>query len=663
MSGPAASVTGRGVLAAGVHARVLATAFARSPVGIGLLDLDGRVIHGNARLAQLLELPPRRIRGVRLAEAVDDAERARFESCFRVLLRRRAGRQHVEARLQGGEGGSFWARISLSVLELPGASVQVLAVVEDTNRRRSDDQHLRRRTVRLAEVVRMQEELAAADLSLESVGNLVLEGVTRLVGGSGAALAIVDVEDSEPRTWPVRAASGTMCDSAVAVTGFECGLCSECLRTRQVVISSDTQHDERCAAAVGLLVEHRSMLLAPVMHKGRLLAVVAAGSREVAAFGPDDATSVQLVSGLIGSALSNAREYEDHKAFRERLALLTASCPVAIVACDTTGLITVATGAAMVDLTDPAGLVGRSIIDAFQNYPAMQDCVRSALAGSSQNVLVEIRGRNRHFEVRVEPVLDAHGRVAGATAIGIDITDRVMARIARQESDAKSRFLATMSHELRTPLNSVMGFSQLLASPDFGLLTDRQRRHVENIRSSAKHLLSLINELLDIGRIQAGELELTMERVHLGELLGDAVAGIRPQARAAALQVSLECAPELWVSADPRRLRQAVLNLLSNAIKFTPPGGSVTVTARRDGRQTEIVVADTGVGVPSDQLERIFEEFAQLPPQPGSQPEGSGLGLTVTRQLLALMGGRIVAESQPGRGSVFTVRLPQAYGG
>ncbi len=250
------------------------------------------------------------------------------------------------------------------------------------------------------------------------------------------------------------------------------------------------------------------------------------------------------------------------------------------------------------------------------------------------------------------------GKTMFSTSIR-DLTERVHAETMRQESEAKSRFVAAMSHELRTPLNSILGFSQLLASSGTGDLTDRQQRYVGHIESSGRHLLALINDVLDLSKVEAGQMEVELEPIELQPVLEEAINQLRPLADAKPLELILDPAPGIWIRADRRRFLQVMLNLLSNAIKFTAAGGSVRVNAVRAGRTAEISVIDTGIGIPADEQQRIFEEFTQVDRQAAQSTEGTGLGLALSRRLLQLMRGSIHVESKEGKGSTFCVVLPR----
>jgi signal transduction histidine kinase len=214
-----------------------------------------------------------------------------------------------------------------------------------------------------------------------------------------------------------------------------------------------------------------------------------------------------------------------------------------------------------------------------------------------------------------------------------------------------------MSHELRTPLNAIIGFSDVLHEQMFGGLNQRQLAYVNDIREAGKHQLSLINDLLDLAKIEAGRMELELSQVAIPELLRGAVSMQAERASRAGVKLALKTEPaEIMVTADERRVRQIVFNLLSNAVKFTPAEGRIDVSAHLENGHVEVAVADTGPGIAADELETIFEEFEQT--DAGRRAEGTGLGLPLSRRLAELHGGRLWAQSQPGHGSTFHLTLP-----
>ena len=225
-------------------------------------------------------------------------------------------------------------------------------------------------------------------------------------------------------------------------------------------------------------------------------------------------------------------------------------------------------------------------------------------------------------------------------------------------SQHKSEFLANMSHELRTPLNAIIGFSQVLRQRLFGEVNAKQEEYLDDILSSGNHLLSLINDVLDLSKVEAGQVELEVATFSLREALERGVVMVRERAAKNGVRLTLEPAPDVdLVDGDERRLRQVIFNLLSNAVKFTPEGGSIVVATSRADGEVQVSVTDTGPGIAPGDQERIFEEFQQTDVG-AEQREGTGLGLALSKRLVELHGGRIWVESEPGHGSRFVFTLP-----
>jgi signal transduction histidine kinase len=223
----------------------------------------------------------------------------------------------------------------------------------------------------------------------------------------------------------------------------------------------------------------------------------------------------------------------------------------------------------------------------------------------------------------------------------------------------KSEFLANMSHELRTPLNAVIGFSEVLLQRMFGELNDKQDEYLKDIYSSGQHLLSLINDILDLSKIEAGRMELAPAPFHLPTALENAVTLVKERASRHGIALQLDIDPRLGdVVGDERKVKQVLLNLLSNAIKFTPEGGRISLKANRTDGAVEITVTDTGIGIAPEDQAAIFEEFRQVGSDETRKQEGTGLGLTLAKKFVELHGGQIWVESEPGRGSTFTFTLP-----
>jgi signal transduction histidine kinase len=266
---------------------------------------------------------------------------------------------------------------------------------------------------------------------------------------------------------------------------------------------------------------------------------------------------------------------------------------------------------------------------------------------------------SRHVEI---PNRDELGVLAANVNRMSDELQRAHGELERA-SRHKSEFLANMSHELRTPLNAIIGFSQVLQQRLFGDINAKQEEYLGDILSSGNHLLDLINDVLDLSKVEAGQLELEMATFSLPGALERGIVMVREPAAKNGVQLMLELAPDVdLVNGDERRLNQVVFNLLSNAVKFTPEGGSVVVAADRVDGQVQVSVTDTGPGIEPEDQTRIFEEFQQT--EVGTrQREGTGLGLALSKRLVELHGGRIWVESEPGHGSRFVFTLPTEQDG
>jgi len=224
----------------------------------------------------------------------------------------------------------------------------------------------------------------------------------------------------------------------------------------------------------------------------------------------------------------------------------------------------------------------------------------------------------------------------------------------------KTEFLASMSHELRTPLHTIIGFSELLGEGLQGPLNDKQKRFVDHIHRDSLHLLDLINDILDLSKIESGRIELRPERLDLAAIVEESLSSIRPLGQVKSIVIEAHVAPMQPIQADPLRLKQILVNLLSNAVKFTPEGGRVQVAASLEDDLVSISVADTGVGIPAQEHEAIFDIFHQVGATTKGVREGTGLGLAITKRLVQEHGGTITVSSEPGRGSRFTFTIPAA---
>jgi PAS domain S-box-containing protein len=339
-------------------------------------------------------------------------------------------------------------------------------------------------------------------------------------------------------------------------------------------------------------------------------------------------------------------------------------------------------------------LVGRPLFEALpevrgQGFETLLDSVTASgtpYVGREVSIMV-VRERGaepaqRFLDFVYYPVRDESGEPSGVVAHGYDVTEHVHARDearrARIEAElanqAKSQFLANMSHEIRTPINAVVGYTDLLDANVAGTLSERQQEFVDRIRSSSRHLLRLVNDVLDLAKIEAGEMVVRAEPVDTHAIITAAVQMITPEATSRGLTVreQWQCGDDTLLG-DADRIRQVMLNLLSNALKFTPEGGTITVRCRTTsesdaaavpadaGSWLALEVEDTGGGIPLEQQSRIFDAFVQGESGFTRTAGGTGLGLTISRRLARMMRGDLTLRSKPGSGSCFTLWLPASW--
>jgi PAS domain S-box-containing protein len=330
-----------------------------------------------------------------------------------------------------------------------------------------------------------------------------------------------------------------------------------------------------------------------------------------------------------------------------------------------------------------AGLIGKCHYDIHPDMPEVwKEIHRQGLAGipnrCDEELWVHGDGSRHWLRWAVQPWKDSRGEIGGIMILTEDITDRKQAEAVRMEnvrleaenrrfaeaSRLKSEFLANMSHELRTPLNGIIGFTELLADQKPGPLNPKQKEYLGDVLDSAQHLLQLINDVLDLAKVEAGKFDFEPETFVLGKAIEEVCAVVSGLANKKQIELKIKTAPEIGaVTLDEHRFKQICYNLLSNAVKFTNQAGRVEIAAApRDGGFFEVRVTDNGIGIKPEDMERLFREFEQLESGASRRFEGTGLGLALTKKLAEMQGGSISALSEYGKGSTFTVILPRAPG-
>lgn len=390
---------------------------------------------------------------------------------------------------------------------------------------------------------------------------------------------------------------------------------------------------------------------------------------------------------LFSDITDRVRLDEDLRAEKDRLSSLINSISDEVWFADTNGQFTLANPSAAREFhIDSSGTSVEKLATSLEvlradgsprpveEAPPLRALQGETICNLQEIVRTPATGELRYRELNANPVRNADGNIIGAVAVVRDITKRKLeevelARLYQKAEDAsriKSEFLASMSHELRTPLNVIIGFSEVLKDQLFGQLNPKQDKYVESILVSAQHLLNLINDILDLSKVEAGKMELEISEVNISEICRNSVALLQDKAAKRKVQLSFVQVPasgDVLLLADEMRIQQILFNLIDNGIKYNKPGGALSVTVSKVNQADKppavrIVVEDTGIGIKSDDISKLFKTFVQLSRVHTKPAEGTGLGLMLTKHLVELHGGEIRVESVFGEGSRFIVLIP-----
>ncbi|MGD8726542.1 MAG: response regulator [Gemmatimonadales bacterium] len=522
-------------------------------------------------------------------------------------------------------------------------------------RRRADERHALLETLR---------DLSA-ELDLSKLLQAVLDRAMGLLGASGGELAIYDDEHRELVIVANHQGDQVSVGTRLALGEGAMGRVAE---TREPLVIGDYGAWSGRSDQYAQVEAHAAVVL-PLLVRGRLVGAMnfwhANPERR---FTDADLRLANLFAPQAAIAIENARLFTDSRRQKQYFEELVRNSPVAIVTLDTDHSVRTC-NPAFEELYGyrEAEVVGRDLDDLITDEHTRAEAVSYTKQASGETVQGIGRRRRKDgslvdVEVLAVPVVVDDERV-GMMGLYHDISELLSARRdAESANQAKSRFLASMSHELRTPLNAIIGYSEMLQEDALdagqeGFVPDLQKVH-----AAGKHLLSLINDVLDLSKIEAGRMDLYLETFEICSLLSDVATTVRPLVEKNANRLLLECTEDIGsMHADMTRVRQVLLNLLSNACKFTENGTITLAVERNGGRDQEAVafrVSDTGIGMTPEQMEKLFEAFSQAEASTASKYGGTGLGLAISRKFCQMMGGDVEVASEWGIGTTFTVRLP-----
>jgi len=503
----------------------------------------------------------------------------------------------------------------------------------------------------------------SAQLELSTLLQSVLERAVALLHVSHGELAIYDVAAQELEV--VASHNVGKRDTTGTRMAVGEGAMGHVARTREPLIIDNYRewvgHSPQYAQ-----VDFHGVMVAPLLIGGQLVGAIAFMDRNpTRRFGADDLRLLNWFAPQAAIAIENARLFTAAQEQKQYFAELVSNSPVAIVTLDVHHNV-VSCNPAFEKMYgyQEADVVGRNLDDFITTETTRTEAVgytEQALASRPVQVISQRRRKDGSLvdvEVLGVPVI-VNGRRVGLMALYHDITELLRARRdAEGANSAKSQFLASMSHELRTPLNAIIGYSEMLQEDAADRGESASVPDLQKIHSAGKHLLALINDVLDLSKIEAGKMQLYLETFEVAPLVEQVASTVRPLVEKNANRLAVHCAADLGtMHSDATRIRQVLLNLLSNASKFTDHG-LITLEVERTGPKIMFRVRDTGIGMTAEQLGRLFETFSQAEASTAAKYGGTGLGLAISRRFCQLMGGDVDVASEVGTGSTFTVRLP-----
>jgi PAS domain S-box-containing protein len=503
----------------------------------------------------------------------------------------------------------------------------------------------------------------SSDLELPRVLQAVLSRAVTLLGVTGGEVAIYE-EQTEQLV--VAASEKIGKDSTGTRLRLGEGAMGHVARAREpLIIPSYHEWLGRSVQYADVVVH--SVMAAPLLIGRRLVGAIATVHSDPSrVFGPEDLRLLTMFAPQAAIAIENARLYAAAKRQKQYFEDLVANSPVAIVTLDRNhDIVSCNPGFEKLFGYSQAEAVGRKLDDLVATEATRSEAIeytREALDRPIHGI-----GRRRRRDgtlVDVEllgvPVI-VDGQRVGLMGLYHDISELLQARReAEAANSAKSQFLASMSHELRTPLNAIIGYSEMVQEEVEELGRPSLAADLTKIRTAGRHLLALINDILDLSKIEAGKMELYVEAFEIRKLIDEVATTVRPLVEKNANRLVVDCPGNSGtMEADLTKVRQMLLNLLSNACKFTEHG-TITLAVAREPEAVVLRVSDSGIGMTPEQMDRLFEAFAQAEASTTSKYGGTGLGLAITKRFTHMMGGSVAVESEPGKGSTFTLRLPAA---
>lgn len=671
--------------------------FDSAAIGITLLDLSGRILSNNSALQKMLGYSDEELCSMLFTEFTHPDDIEADLALYKELVSGQRESFQMEKRYITKDGHTIWGRKTVSLVRSDdGKPKFVLFMVEDVSQRKEAEVSLSWES-QVNEAIADLSRVLLSSSSINEISELILGHAKRLTGSAFGYVGYIDTQTGYLVSPTLTRDIWDTCqveNKDVIFKKFS-GLWGWVLNKKKPILTNTPGDDPRSSGTPQGHVPINRFLSVPSLINETLVGQISLANSDQN-YTERDLDLVERLADFHAIAIQHRRVEEELRESEEKFRQMSASAQDAIIMIDNDGRVSYWNEAATrifgYSTQDSLGKDIHKLLAPQRHYEACREGFNKfkstgqcpVVNRTTELVALTKEGREIPIELSISEV-----KLKGKwNSIGIlrDITEQKLfqkeLQQAKEAAEAaslvKSQFLASMSHELRTPLNAIIGFSEILIDETFGKLNQKQTRYVNNILTSGNHLLLLINDILDLSRIEAGRMVLELSRFEVGTALNDIQNIVKPLATKKGLGLIVEVVePMLPVTADQAKFKQILYNLLSNSIKFTPEGGNVKVLAAivkevmegysNDFRKIPpysnfllISVSDTGIGIkPADQ-ERIFREFEQVDSSHARQQQGTGLGLALTRKLVELHGGQIKVESEgiEGKGSTFTILLP-----
>ncbi len=653
---------------------------------IFLVDPAGRIAGWSPHAARLCGYTAAEVIGRELAFLYPGASDAGGHPASDLVSAAQGGRADAQTWLVQKGGARIWVHTVITAMRDAGGSIAAFSVqARDLSQNLEGDERRRARSVQLAVLAKTREEVAAFSVDLAA---LLARVALRAREITGADAAVIELRDGVGAL--ARAHDGVPdLDLAIGSLlmpsgGATVGARLQCLRYDNTHESSEILGDVCDRSGVG------SVLAIPILNDRATIGWLVALARSPDAFDDHRASTLAMVSTLVGGPIAQAQAAETRRsllaeraraqaAHRESEARFRAAMDASLDALFILGAVRSA-DKRIIDFTlldanrraeelcklPHGAYAGRRLhslaaaASKLAPFSVLANVVDTCTPIEQERASVDVEGRTRWIQEQIVPLGD------GVTVTVRDVTARVEAdaevRRAREAAEAanlaKTEFVAKMSHELRTPLNSVIGFSKILQRNKRGALDEKEIAYLERVTAAGTHLLALVNDVLDIAKVESGHMSLEVGPVDIVALSRTVMAQMEANAHAAGLAMSLTTGHDaLVVDADPAKLQQVLLNLVGNAIKFTPRGGIAVRILAEHVRHPVIEIVDSGIGIAADRQEAVFGAFEQAESSTSRRYGGSGLGLSISRALCEAMGFKLSVESTLGAGTTFRVEM------